>query len=136
MPFCPPRSPPAHRRRAGYSAHGGIRAVPAFAKSWPACARRRYRRHLRAPVPQAGRAPHVLADVVGYHALAAWSFPGETARDLRKIIVPRAIFCYGSALMLQTAQTELCPPDSHHLLAAEGWLELGNAAEAGEEIAR
>ena len=28
------------------------------------------------------------------------------------------------------------PPDSHHLLAALGWLELGLPAEAGEEIAR
>ena len=27
------------------------------------------------------------------------------------------------------------PPDSHHLLAALGWLELGLPAEAGEEIA-
>ncbi|HMJ63885.1 MAG TPA: tetratricopeptide repeat protein [Candidatus Binatia bacterium] len=31
---------------------------------------------------------------------------------------------------------ELQPPDGHHLLAAQGWLELGNSAEAGEEIAR
>ena len=37
--------------------------------------------------------------------------------------------------MPQTA-TQLEPPDSHHLLAAHGWLELNNAAEAGEEIAR
>ena len=37
--------------------------------------------------------------------------------------------------MVQTAQ-ELQPPDSHHLLAAQGWLELGNNSEAGEEIAR
>lgn len=28
------------------------------------------------------------------------------------------------------------PPDSHHLVAALGWLELGLPAEAGEEIAR
>ena len=34
------------------------------------------------------------------------------------------------------AATQLQPPDSHHLLAAHGWLELNNAAEAGEEIAR
>jgi Flp pilus assembly protein TadD len=27
------------------------------------------------------------------------------------------------------------PPDSHHLSAAEGWLELGNAAEAAAELA-
>ncbi len=27
-------------------------------------------------------------------------------------------------------------PDSHHLRAAEGWLELGNAAEAGRELDR
>ena len=26
------------------------------------------------------------------------------------------------------------PPDSHYLLAATGWLELGNAAAAGEEL--
>ena len=38
--------------------------------------------------------------------------------------------------MTQTEQTALQPPDSHHLLAAEGWLELGNSAEAGEEIVR
>jgi hypothetical protein len=45
--------------------------------------------------------------------------------------------CYTTALVIQTAQPEpLAPPDSHHLLAAEGWLELGNSAEAGEEIAR
>ena len=31
---------------------------------------------------------------------------------------------------------ELAPPDSHHLQAAIGWLELGNPSEAGEEIAR
>jgi len=31
---------------------------------------------------------------------------------------------------------ELHPPDIHHLRAAVGWLELGNATEAGEEIAR
>ena len=31
---------------------------------------------------------------------------------------------------------ELHPPDLHHLRAAIGWLELGNATEAGEEIAR
>src|SRR5258705_5911453 len=37
--------------------------------------------------------------------------------------------------MVETAR-ELEPPDSHHLLAAQGWLELGNSAEAGEEIAR
>jgi len=31
---------------------------------------------------------------------------------------------------------KLEPPDTHHLMAAVGWLELGNHAEAGEEIAR
>ncbi|MCI0747740.1 MAG: TTC39/IML2 family protein [Verrucomicrobia subdivision 3 bacterium] len=36
--------------------------------------------------------------------------------------------------MVQTANLEA--PDRHHLLAAEGWLELGNPAEAAEEIAR
>jgi tetratricopeptide (TPR) repeat protein len=30
----------------------------------------------------------------------------------------------------------LNPPDSHHLAAAIGWLELGNHSEAGEEISR
>jgi Flp pilus assembly protein TadD len=30
----------------------------------------------------------------------------------------------------------LSPPDTHHLRAAIGWLELGNHLEAGEEIAR
>ena len=30
----------------------------------------------------------------------------------------------------------LHPPDTFYLSAAEGWLELGNPAEAGEEIAR
>jgi len=45
--------------------------------------------------------------------------------------------CYTTGSVVQTAQPEpLPPPDSHHLLAAEGWLELGNSAEAGEEIAR
>src|SRR5262249_61804161 len=28
------------------------------------------------------------------------------------------------------------PPDTHHLRAPIGWLDLGNPAEAGEEIAR
>ena len=28
------------------------------------------------------------------------------------------------------------PPDTHHVSAAIGWLELGNPAEAGEELAR
>ena len=28
------------------------------------------------------------------------------------------------------------PPDSHHVLAATGWLELGNPAEAAEELRR
>jgi|SRR6266850_1002457 len=31
---------------------------------------------------------------------------------------------------------ELHPPDTHHLQAALGWLELGNPSEAGEELAR
>lgn len=30
----------------------------------------------------------------------------------------------------------LAPPDSHHLNAAEGWLELGNHIEANEELER
>jgi len=31
--------------------------------------------------------------------------------------------------------SELQPPDTHHLSAAIGWLELGNHVEAGEELA-
>lgn len=31
---------------------------------------------------------------------------------------------------------DLEPPNTHHVRAAIGWLELGNAVEAGEEIAR
>jgi len=31
---------------------------------------------------------------------------------------------------------ELQPPDTHHLSAAVGWLELGNHVEAGEELAK
>ncbi len=31
---------------------------------------------------------------------------------------------------------KLEPPDSHHLRAAVGWMELGNPTEAGEELAR
>src|SRR5437764_7816458 len=31
---------------------------------------------------------------------------------------------------------KLHPPDTIHLRAAVGWLELGNASEAGEDIAR
>ncbi|HXT40762.1 MAG TPA: tetratricopeptide repeat protein, partial [Candidatus Angelobacter sp.] len=31
---------------------------------------------------------------------------------------------------------KLTPPDSHHLNAASGWLELGNAAEARAELTR
>lgn len=38
-------------------------------------------------------------------------------------------------MMLGTAQ-QLESPDVHHLLAAQGWLELNNPAEAGDEIAR
>src|SRR6266576_2731360 len=30
----------------------------------------------------------------------------------------------------------LGPPDSHHLSAAQGWLQLGNHVEAGEELAK
>jgi tetratricopeptide (TPR) repeat protein len=32
--------------------------------------------------------------------------------------------------------TALEPPDTHHLSAAIGWLELGNHVEAGEELTR
>src|ERR1043166_9428290 len=38
--------------------------------------------------------------------------------------------------ILKKLMTRLEPPDTHHLSAAVGWLELGNPAEAGEEIAR
>ena len=31
---------------------------------------------------------------------------------------------------------EIQPPDHHHLLAAQGWLELGNLCEAGLELER
>lgn len=31
---------------------------------------------------------------------------------------------------------ELQPPDSHHLSAAQGWLELGNQLKANEELER
>jgi tetratricopeptide (TPR) repeat protein len=41
-----------------------------------------------------------------------------------------------SMLSLMTDKAEIGPPDSHYLAAAVGWLELGNAAEAGEELAR
>ena len=34
------------------------------------------------------------------------------------------------------SKQELTPPDSHHLSAAIGWLELGNPQEAAEEMAR
>ena len=37
---------------------------------------------------------------------------------------------------LHNTVKKLEPPDTHHLKAAVGWLELGNHAEAGEEIAR
>jgi Flp pilus assembly protein TadD len=37
---------------------------------------------------------------------------------------------------LLNAVMKLEPPDTHHLKAAIGWLELGNHSEAGEEIAR
>ena len=34
------------------------------------------------------------------------------------------------------ASSKIKPPDSHHLKAAEGWVELGNPAEARAELAR
>jgi tetratricopeptide (TPR) repeat protein len=37
---------------------------------------------------------------------------------------------------LNTVAKKLEPPDTHHLRAAVGWLELGNHVEAGGEIAR
>src|SRR6185503_14687913 len=38
--------------------------------------------------------------------------------------------------MTKPALPKLESPDTHYLRAAQGWLELGNPAEAGEEIAR
>jgi tetratricopeptide (TPR) repeat protein len=38
--------------------------------------------------------------------------------------------------MTATPFAKLESPDTHYLSAAEGWLALGNSAEAGEEIAR
>jgi predicted Zn-dependent protease len=38
--------------------------------------------------------------------------------------------------MARVTTSELQPPDSHHLNAAVGWIELGNAAEAKAELAR
>lgn len=40
----------------------------------------------------------------------------------------------GAGGILRVVKLE--PPDTHHLRAAIGWLELGNHVEAGEEIAR
>ena len=37
---------------------------------------------------------------------------------------------------LNSVTKKLEPPDTHHLRAAVGWLELGNHVEAGEEIGR
>ena len=34
----------------------------------------------------------------------------------------------------ETQMIQLEPPDTHHLRSAEGWLELGNLSEAGEEL--
>src|SRR5690349_10510510 len=66
---------------------------------------------------------------------------------------PRSFFSRIRALPLRKANTHLrviCreprvwnlmipplePPDSHHLAAAQGWLELGNHAEANNELER
>jgi tetratricopeptide (TPR) repeat protein len=43
-------------------------------------------------------------------------------------------FSYGQPKRL--SMSGLKPPDTHHLRAAEGWLELGNAGEAGRELDR
>lgn len=43
-------------------------------------------------------------------------------------------FCVRSDFALHTGIQPLEPPDSHHLRAALGWLELGNAAEADAEL--
>lgn len=37
---------------------------------------------------------------------------------------------------MNRAMKKLEPPDTHHLSAAIGWLELGNPGEAGVEVAR
>ena len=37
---------------------------------------------------------------------------------------------------LEMTPRPLQPPDSHHLRAAEGWLELGDPAEANQELQR
>ena len=40
------------------------------------------------------------------------------------------------AVSPKLAPVQLEPPNTHHLRAAIGWLELGSHVEAGEEIAR
>ena len=40
----------------------------------------------------------------------------------------------GSRCDYDVAMKPLSPPDSHHLHAAQGWVELGNHAEANEEL--
>lgn len=42
----------------------------------------------------------------------------------------------GCAVCPKLALVQLEPPNTHHLRAAIGWLELGSHVEAGEEIAR
>ena len=39
-------------------------------------------------------------------------------------------------MVLYFGMTDVPPPSKHYISAAVGWLELGNPAEAGEEIAR
>lgn len=49
---------------------------------------------------------------------------------------PRAVFHldHGIACGNPRIVKPLPPPDSHHLLAAEGWIELGNHVEANQEL--
>ena len=53
--------------------------------------------------------------------------PGEEAQLLDAFALP--VYSAGCMKPLE-------PPDSHHLRAAQGWLELGNYLEAGEELER
>src|SRR5260221_5436334 len=54
--------------------------------------------------------------------------------------MPGPANCGASGILLlsgtSTMTHGLKPPDSHHLNAAEGWLGLGDAQEAGHELAK
>ena len=45
-------------------------------------------------------------------------------------------FCQTGKRMDRVTPSELQPPDSHHLNASVGWIELGNLTEAKAELAR